>query len=558
MPPKGKRSFHKYTENALNDALNAIRRGDISILGASKKYGVPRATLQDKLSGRAPEGPRKMGPPTILTTAEEEHLKKWCLDLAKCGFPIKIDELLNTVQKNLNEDKRVTPFKDSRPGRKWFNAFLRRHPDLSIRESEGITKGRAIVTEETIRKWFSDLKTFLEEQNATDILEDPSRIFNGDETSFSMCPKTGKVLAPKGYRNVYSIQKGNEKETVTVLLVFSANGKTVNPMVVFPFKRVPKDVVNSLPETWFLGKSETGWMISDVFFEYIANCVHKWLEENQVPRPVLLFVDGHKSHMTMELSEFCENNKIILYALPPNTTHIMQPADVSVFKPLKSEWKNTLREWQNKTENINKVLSKCTFCPLLHSVLSAIDLEDTIKNGFRKCGLYPFNPENVDYTKCVRNNLERMTNRSDANNGLHLMDFDKAIQVINLISSRLNSRGIDANIVVEEIESLKNSEGEQDIELLANVTVQPSSCIVNKDWILEKETRLRSSSPLNENNAPILTFCSSPTTSRNVELSLKPTKDSPKSSVTSALIRNVLSPVNLSKPGNLYKRAYIL
>jgi hypothetical protein len=59
-----------------------------------------------------------------------------------------------------------------------------------------------------------------------DILEDPSRIFNGDETSFSMCPKSGKVLAPKGYKNIYEVKKGNEKETITVLLVFSADGRT--------------------------------------------------------------------------------------------------------------------------------------------------------------------------------------------------------------------------------------------------------------------------------------------------------------------------------------------
>lgn len=43
-------------------------------------------------------------------------------------------------------------------------------------EAGGITKGRAIVTEQFFRKWFSDLDAFLIEQNAIDLLEDPSRI----------------------------------------------------------------------------------------------------------------------------------------------------------------------------------------------------------------------------------------------------------------------------------------------------------------------------------------------------------------------------------------------
>ena len=66
-------------------------------------------------------------------------------------------------------------------------------------------------------------------------------------------------------------------------------------------------------------------------------------------------MDGHKSLMTLELSKFCEENGITMYALPPST-HIMQPADVSVFKPLKTEWKKIVREWRLKPENNNKVV----------------------------------------------------------------------------------------------------------------------------------------------------------------------------------------------------------
>jgi hypothetical protein len=166
---------------------------------------------------------------------------------------------------------------------------------------------------------------------------------------------------------MYMKKKGTDKEAITVLLVFSASGKTVNPMVVFPYVRLPKNIVESMPPSWFLGRSETGWMRSEVFFEYIANGFNSWLNEQKVPRPVLLLIDGHRTHLTLELSQFCSENGIILYALPPNTTHMVQPADVSVFKPLKTEWKKTLRYWQSKPENTNKVLTKRPFCPLLTS-----------------------------------------------------------------------------------------------------------------------------------------------------------------------------------------------
>ena len=133
-------------------------------------------------------------------------------------------------------------------------------------------------------QWIKYEKTFLTEKNPFDILKDPSRIFNGDETSFRLCPKPRKVLAPLGYRNVYCILKGNEKETITVLLVFSASGHTVAPISFHMCEH--RDVVNSLPENWFSVKSEAGGKISNTFFKFIAYGVHSWLNEHNIQRSI--------------------------------------------------------------------------------------------------------------------------------------------------------------------------------------------------------------------------------------------------------------------------------
>ena len=69
----------------------------------------------------------------------------------------------------------------------------------------------------------------------------------------------------------------------------------------------------------------------------------------------MLFVDDHKSYITLELSKLCTEDGIIFYALLPKITHNMQPADVSVFNPLKTEWKKNVKEWQLKPKNNNKV-----------------------------------------------------------------------------------------------------------------------------------------------------------------------------------------------------------
>lgn len=471
-----RRPIHQYPEIHLTNAMAAIRNG-MKIREASRVFGVPRGTLQDRLHSRVPEVPRKMGPDTILSKEEETAIKDWCVALAKSGFPLKSDDLLNTVYNIISEDKRPNPFVNNRPGKKWFQSFLKRNPELSERTPENISKGRAAVTEEIIRKWFADLQKHLEDKGASDILTQPDRILNGDETSFYICPNTGKVIAPRGYKNVYKIVKGKEKEAITVLLFMSASGRCLPPCVVFPYVRPPKDVVNSMPAQWLLGKSETGWMKADIFYDYIVKGLDKWVEEQNIPKPVLVFVDGHKSHLTMRLSEYCDQNNIILHSLPPNATHLIQPADVSVFKSLKSEWKNTVHEWAIRPENINTVLTKSTFCPLLSKILEKENLPVSIRNGFRKCGLYPFNPDALDYTKCVQNNLNNFNKQtthkiSSPDKKIKKTHLNTAVKVISQLSKDLENGGVDPNVVINILNQVKETRGTESLNSSTNSTTE--------------------------------------------------------------------------------------
>ncbi|KAJ8941908.1 hypothetical protein NQ314_010253 [Rhamnusium bicolor] len=459
---KEKRTFFKYSEESLNQALKAIRENNTSIREASRLFGVPRATIQDRIKGRVKEGPRQMGRDPVLTKDEEGKIVKWLIDLSRCGFPQRKCDLLDTVEKIVTEDKRPTPFTHNRPGEKWYNCFLKRHPELSLREFEGLTKGRAVVTEQYIRKWFADLKLYLEETNNLDVMSDPDRILNGDESGFNLCPKTGKVLGPKGARNILEIKKGNDRENITTLFVFTASGKTAVPCVVFKYVRIPKAILDSSDPSWHVTKSDSGWMKSHVFIEYVTTKLLPWLQSQNTKFPVIFFVDGHKSHLTMELSQFCHKHDIILYSLPPNTTHLMQPADVGVFKPLKSEWKKIIHQWLRKPENINSAVTKTTFCPLLKTVLEKPSLPQTIINGFKKCGLFPFNPDAPDYTKCVQNHLEKVNELPE--HPITAEEIEIAQKVLTNFENRLQDENFESiKELVNKLERFKAHPADMEI-----------------------------------------------------------------------------------------------
>ncbi|KAF2898510.1 hypothetical protein ILUMI_07665 [Ignelater luminosus] len=97
--------------------------------------------------------------------------------------------------------------------------------------------------------------------------------------------------------------------------------------------------------------------------------------------PIILIVDGHSEHQTLKISQVCTELQIILIALYPNATRLMQPANVAAFKPLKTRWEKAVLEFRRK--NPSQVLTKERFAPVLKTVVEEYAKVDTIKNGFR-------------------------------------------------------------------------------------------------------------------------------------------------------------------------------
>jgi len=83
------------------------------------------------------------------------------------------------------------------------------------------------------KSWFTDFDLFL---ITHDLKDKACGIWNADESEFSLCPKSGKVVAPAGCRAVYGITS-NTKEQITTLCAISAAGNVMPPMHVFPGER---------------------------------------------------------------------------------------------------------------------------------------------------------------------------------------------------------------------------------------------------------------------------------------------------------------------------------
>ncbi|XP_028159878.1 uncharacterized protein LOC114352467 [Ostrinia furnacalis] len=468
--PKQKKTVN-YPPESLVAALKDIREDGQGIRETCRKYGIPRTTIQDRISGRRTDKIRNRGPAPILGNTGEQQVVEWLNNIAKCNFPVKKQEILDTVQKILQDLKQPNPFKGGRPGQTWHLGFLKRNPEISRRSAEGKNKARERATEKSIRQWFQELETFLSESRQSEILQEPERIFNCAESGFLLCPETGELLGPKGFGNVHQIEAGDENDILTVLLTLNASGQVCPPLVIFPYLRLPKAVTDNTLKEWTFGKSETGWINNDIFYEYIVNNFNSWLEKNYTKRPILLLTDGYKTPMSLTLSSVCEKLGIILYSLPPNSTQILQPAIITVLGPLKANWRNVEKKFLTKPENFNIPV----ICSLFKEIIDAPELPTNIINGFRKCGLFPYNPDAVDYTKCEKNTMES-PDRLEDNEETRVtdQDVDSTQKVLTNLTPILKKKNVDVEFILSEVNKLRKTEPEEPQILSANVRLYSS------------------------------------------------------------------------------------
>ncbi|XP_055906110.1 uncharacterized protein LOC129941489 [Eupeodes corollae] len=202
---------------------------------ASKNYKIPRSTLQFRLSSKFIK--TRPGPATVLTDEEEASIVEWLKVSQEKGFP-KRKEVIYAVQEFLRQSNREHPFgSEAIPGKGWFRSFLKRYTTLTFRAVDPVSSASANVAVTDIFGWFDSIQDYLIKNHFFSSLEDPSRVFNGDETNFLLCPKSKSVLAAKGSRNIYEVDRGQAKLNLTVMFSFNAMGSMCPPMIIYPYKR---------------------------------------------------------------------------------------------------------------------------------------------------------------------------------------------------------------------------------------------------------------------------------------------------------------------------------
>jgi len=269
-------------------------------------------------------------------------------------------------------------------GDDWMCNFMSKY-NFSVRKPEATSIGRLMAFNKTnVGAFFDKLKEIKLEKHFS-----ASQIFNVDESGISSVPtKLPKVISPTGTRRVAKIVSAERGKNITVVLGISATGVYVPPFLIFARKRMDKQLIEGAPPGSVAIGNDNGWMTSDSFLQYLEHfCKHvKTTPEN----PILLILDNHVSHVSLQAIRFCREHNITMLGFPPHTTHRLQPLDVAVFGPLKTYYSQTCDTFM--VNNPGRVINDRDIGKLFSEAYNRAATVGNAIKGFSACGIEPFNP----------------------------------------------------------------------------------------------------------------------------------------------------------------------
>lgn len=376
----GARRYVDYTEDKLNECLKSIRDGTFSHRKAAAHYGIPRRTILNKLKNKHE---KQVGGQPVFSRAEEESFVSYIETMSDYGFPLMTEDLRHVIKSYLDRiDRKVKFFTDNKPGLDWMKSFLKRFPRLKERIASNIKRGRAAVTEDTLKEYIDNLKEVVKDVP-------PENIWNLDETNLSDDPSRKKVICRRGVK--YPERVCNfSKSSTSVMMCGSASGELLPPFVVYKALKMWDIWVEGGPKGARYSSTKSGWFDSNCFNEWFDTLLLPKLKK--LPGKRVVIADNLSSHLNVNVFQKCKDNDISFVCLPPNSTHLTQPLDVAFFRPMKVAWRTILSQWKETADGANsQVVSKQVFPSLLKKVLERMEpnMAKNLESGFRKCGIYP-------------------------------------------------------------------------------------------------------------------------------------------------------------------------
>ncbi|GFY08289.1 SET and MYND domain-containing protein 5 [Trichonephila clavipes] len=237
----------------------------------------------------------------------------------------KLKILLLNMQKRMGKKYPKSSDAHGEAGDQWYIDFLKRNKVLSLRKPQATSLARATSFNKTnVNTFFAKYQEVLSKYQFL-----PECIYNMDETGITTVHTPAKVIAPKGKKQVGSMTSCERGTNITIICNINAVGNSVLPMMLFPRVNFKNHMLKGAPPGTVGTAHISGWSNAKIFVEFLRHFIsHVKCSVNQ---PVLLLLNNHESHVSIEAITLAKNHGIVMLTFPPHTSHKLQPLDRSVW-----------------------------------------------------------------------------------------------------------------------------------------------------------------------------------------------------------------------------------
>ena len=315
------RTQHKqYSLQNLSIALYNNIYLQQSVNSVSSSYKIPRTTIYDwlqKILIIQPLPSTISDNQTFITNNQFEkkhhNVTSKEIDTQLVNWIVMMNEICQSVGKRIIKDKllqimRIHNIPRNTIGKNWFHRFVTNHPELSLRKSESQTRrSSSALTQHNIDSLFNLLH-----QQVTKLNLQPNQIFAMDETGFSGDFRNcEKVLIPRKGKYSKTLHSGYTGH-MSLLHIGCANGESLPPIFIFNGKQIKEGILSEAPSRSTVMLTKNGSFEKSTFF----NCIKHICDNIQIT-PIILIMDGHSSHFSVEGLELAKRNNIFILCLQP-------------------------------------------------------------------------------------------------------------------------------------------------------------------------------------------------------------------------------------------------
>lgn len=387
-----RKTVTKYNVEDLKRAIEDVKSKKLTLGKASTVYSVPKTTIFDHMKKMVIKQPR-CGRKSVFSDLQELELENHIINCSKLFYGLTINMVRKIAFRFAEENKLPHSFNQTKKmaGKDWYRGFMQRHPRISLRKPEATSLNRInSFNAPEVQLFYNNL---IELQNKHNF--QPDKIFNVDETGITNVQRNAKILAPKGQKQIGHATSGERGSTTTVVCAFSAAGQYIPPFFIFKRKRMNAQLLKGGNANMVAAVSDSGWINESLFVEWL----HHFISYAKPTKddPILLVLDNHDSHISLDVYTLCRDKGIVLLTLPPHTSHRLQPLDLTFYGPIKTAYNRECQYYM--AEHPGRAITQYDVVELFTRAFNRCSNLEKAASGFRAAGIYPLHPIEFEDTQ---------------------------------------------------------------------------------------------------------------------------------------------------------------